>query len=472
MSDSNLDLTICRLVAYLVANVVKDEKEYRDWGLPFISISVEAQFGNGQCAIILEELNSKFCPIIGHGLSLILEDEDFEDYTLVHSAEVLLSSILNEIESNDVNFDSSLRVYMDKFFQFILSSRNDDVYDARTRVIARRMCDALNITAAEFGELESSHWQADDIEQLPAASEFGGGDHNGIQDCTSKSLARRKFYEKFNRDSKNVHPSTILASFRIWRVAFIAAGGGALMALTGALAAPAIMSTVVPLIYASTTLGQLSVTLSTSLSLFGITSLDLIPGIMSSYGAAVAGQKMLNRTAPLKDFALRPLHLHDGEQFTPSDQEGHFPALSEASAVQGKPHAPVFILVSGHLERGIDARQMWGANGFLQNIVGTATSTLTDLVDPMHVRSSTTREVDSGKIQLVRGADGVVAVPAAASKSNPDREYPESPTDNYKHNACELTHTTYTADSNNVTEVIEKSTRMPDGKHCAYIYIT
>eukprot|EP01032_Pedospumella_encystans_P033539 gene33539-37904_t len=267
MADRNLTLTICRLVAYLVANVVKDEKEYREWGLPFIAISVVAQFGKESSTQILEELDSKFCPLIGHGLSLILEELELEDYTLVHSAEVLLSSILNEIESTDINFESSLRAYMDKFFHFVLSSQSDDVYDARTRVIARRMCDALNITAAEFSELESTHWDAESASSFTTRSLSEDLEEEQSEE-SMKAQARRKFYEKFNRDSKKVPRASILASFRIWRVAFIAAGGGALMALTGALAAPAIMSTVMPLLCASNTLGQVSVGLNTALSCF------------------------------------------------------------------------------------------------------------------------------------------------------------------------------------------------------------
>ena len=112
VTDSkSLTFTVCRLVAYLVANIVKDEKEYRDWGFPFITLSVEAQFGKEECTVILEELNAKFCPLIGHGLSLILEENETEDYTLVHSAEILLSSILNETDTTNVDFDNVLKQY-------------------------------------------------------------------------------------------------------------------------------------------------------------------------------------------------------------------------------------------------------------------------------------------------------------------------------------------------------------------------
>ena len=190
------------------------------------------------------------------------------------------------------------------------------------------MCDALNITAAEFGELESAHWQQSQQfqqqeqeqtqqlsrgfdQQQPIETQISSEENTASisTSTTLRSLARKKFHDKFNQDCKSVPPGSILASFRIWRVAFIAAGGGALMALSGRLAAPAIMNTVLPLICASNTLGQVSLALSTVLSCFGVTSLEIIPGIMSSYGATVAGRRMLNRTAPLKEFSLRPLHL-------------------------------------------------------------------------------------------------------------------------------------------------------------------
>ena len=142
----------------------------------------------------------------------------------------------------------------------------------------------------------------------------------------------------------------------------------------------------------------------------------------------MAGQKMLHRTAPLKDFALKPLHMEDGDNFEPMDANGTVvsplkkESLSDevnSNTVSGdknlpksvniqeksvnKAHAPVFILVSGHLERGVDARQMWGANGFIQSIVdtaiGTATSTLTTMVQSASVKEGTV--LDSATLNTV-----------------------------------------------------------------------
>jgi len=440
----DLTHTVCRLVAYLVSNTVKDETEYTEWGLPFIAMSVEAQFGKEYGEVIVDQITSKFCPLIGHGLSLILEDVESDDYTVVHSAEILLSDILKETESTNVNFDDTLKEYMDNFFHFILSKCSDDVYDARVRVIARRMCDALNITAAEFGELESLHWQAT---ETAADTNIVPVDIVDESLSDSKSILRRKFHEKFNADSQSVPRSSILASFRIWRVAFIATGGGALMALCGRVAAPAIMNTVLPLICASNTVGQVAMGFSTVLSCFGVTSLELIPGIMSSYAAAIAGTKMINRTAPLKDFSLKPLHLcvserkviqssadrskETSEETEPSPETTVPLANNTSSENVGKKtnnnqtHAPVFILVNGHLERGIDARQLWGADGFLQSVEHRAGGILGQVAKLLPIGAPTlsiasptlsTREAVKSSVMDADSVDGAPGSPALATE--------------------------------------------------------
>ena len=479
VTDSkSLTFTVCRLVAYLVANIVKDEKEYRDWGFPFITLSVEAQFGKEECTVILEELNAKFCPLIGHGLSLILEENETEDYTLVHSAEILLSSILNETDTTNVDFDNVLKQYMDNFFQFVLNSQSDDMYDARIRVIARRMCDALNLTASEFSELESLHWRSS---TTASSEEISIPNDASDMETDSHSLHRKRFHEKFNHDCKAVPRSSILASFRIWRVAFIAAGGGALMALSGVFAAPAIMNTVLPLICASETVAQVSVALTTALNCIGITSLELIPGIMSSYGAAVAGTKMLHRTAPLRDFSLKPLHLdvserkeqlqqltrsvsttHSEDEVNNSNSAGSIaPALQRSyidcvdatgkhlAEQEGKGHVPVFILVSGHLERGLDARQLWGASGFAQAVVHSTENIVAGVASVLALHETKQTVVAEGKESAEQD------VPASATDSSTTLNVPAATT-TYTESAVANT-TVLSATTNNVTKQGEDS---------------
>jgi hypothetical protein len=87
--------------------------------------------------------------------------------------------------------------------------------------------------------------------------------------------------------------ASVVKSFRFVRIAFISVAGAVLMALSGAVAAPAITSTVLPLIYASDTLAKASVAFTTCLTSIGFSGFEVIPGLMSTYGALEAGKRMV-----------------------------------------------------------------------------------------------------------------------------------------------------------------------------------
>lgn len=69
------------------------------------------------------------------------------------------------------------------------------------------------------------------------------------------------------------------------------------------------------------------------------------------------------------------------------------PATGASATVPAKPHVPVFILVSGHMERGMDARQLWGANGFLQSVVQATTTVVTEVVSTVVGAEEALKEV-------------------------------------------------------------------------------
>lgn len=162
------------------------------------------------------------------------------------------------------------------------------------------------------------------------------------------------YLEDFNKSADGVPRASVLSSFRLWKVAFMAAvGGGAMLtaanpllvaamvpsSLAASLSSSSVMAYISPLIpfvgpssltnsvSAALTflinlvakVPQLSVLLKTS-SLPA--SLPMITGAMNSasghllvsqalggYGAMVAGSRMLKRTAPLRKFVLEPLHM-------------------------------------------------------------------------------------------------------------------------------------------------------------------
>jgi len=276
--ELELTLTICRLAAYLVANIVRDEREYLEFGLPFLQLIVEAQYGEkGGAAAVAAELNDQFCPLVGHGISLFLEEDQQEGFTHIHSAELFLVNILNQISAEkEDQLELFVRQYLNTFLKYIID--HCDVYDARTRQIMKRMCDVLNVSGVEFRELENSYW-------------YSGGPAADTTSSSSNSYGT--FYERFNIDSKRMPAASVVKSFRFVRIAFISVAGAVLMALSGAVAAPAITSTVLPLIYASDTLAKASVAFTTCLTSIGFSGFEVIPGLMSTYGALEAGKRMV-----------------------------------------------------------------------------------------------------------------------------------------------------------------------------------
>ena len=172
----------------------------------------------------------------------------------------------------------------------------------------------------------------------------------------------------FNSVAESIPRSSVLSSFRLWKVAFMAAaGGGAMLAATnpGLLAAGILLSPSCPaliqqavssstvmayfmslipfigpssltnsvsaaltyIINIATSIPQLSAVINTSQF---ASSMSLVTAAMNSarghvlltqsfggYGAFIAGSRMLRRTAPLKTFQLEPLHI---PSFKPAEE--------------------------------------------------------------------------------------------------------------------------------------------------------
>ena len=451
---------VCKLIAFLVANVVRDEKEWIEWGLPFIEIAINSQVqDNSLNAQLLRDMHDKFCPLIGHGMSLIIEDKEKEGFTFIHSAEKQLCSIMQEVDIDESEMEKFVKSFLDHFFEYVL---NSEEYDARARTIARRMCNALNISALEFSEMESAHWRTSSSSPPPPPLQQQWQEDSDSSAHMVKTQGQ--YFDAFNKDSKSIPAASLLASFRLWRVAFVAAGGGALMAVTGRLAAPTIMSTILPVICASTTLGQVSMAMSATLSCVGMTSFDIIPSIMSAYGATVAGQRMLNRTAPLGEFALEPLHVpgviescqqqlkrskgvgaiekvipegvslrdqggtsKENEETGDNDDNDDDMLIVESTVnggtAQSSSSATVFVLISGHVARNVDPRQVWGANG-----ISYSSSMGADKKSPVSTLLEVPTKVVSELEQSVSEELSVLRIPVRSATTAPAATTPTAAT--------------------------------------------
>jgi hypothetical protein len=76
------------------------------------------------------------------------------------------------------------------------------------------------------------------------------------------------------------------------------------------------------------------------------------------------GYKMLKRTAPLSEFSMEPLHVPSSFGSSSSSSI----SLVTAPTRQQRPSIPVYILISGHAEKGLDPRLVWGADGVLSDL--------------------------------------------------------------------------------------------------------
>jgi hypothetical protein len=310
---------ISNLVALLVSSICKSEDEWQDWGEPFLETTFVAQFGDVQGPIMLAELKEKFHPILSEHISLWIENNnEEEDYSHISFAEQRITSELQNmtIDPNS-DLDSSLQQYLDRFFHYTTTCKT---YDARARVVARKVCLMLNKAAQDFASLEQEH-----------LSHTSTGSHD--------------YLESLKASVDSIPRSSLLTPHRVLKVALVAAAGGALVGMASLAAAPAMVSTVVPLLSATSEMMQVSIVMETFLSYAGVLACPVIPSVFGSYGGSVASQQMLKRTAPIDHFELLPLQ------------------NSSCSERVEKKSGAVAILVSGHVRRGHDEREIWGADG-------------------------------------------------------------------------------------------------------------
>jgi hypothetical protein len=275
---------------------------------------------------------------------------------------------------------------------------------------------------ADFNFLENKFWldSQNSLKTISTHPDQGNNIQNeekslekieNFEEISEKFPTKNSFLRVFNNEAALIPVESVAVSGRLWRVAFIAAsGGGAMLAATAI--SPTVIPTVMtsiggyllPLASYSPTASCWSQALSYLLNSYlhsifptvshSIMANNIFSAAFSSYGATVAGCKMVKRTAPLRDFALEPLHApslildHDKEynenhtiKIMSNDahhSEGDFDLKLEngskksdylfdedilISSPQVNAGFPIYIAVCGHYEKGCDPRSIWGANG-------------------------------------------------------------------------------------------------------------
>lgn len=392
IGGTRANLFICKLAGYLLASVSKTDAEWREWCEPFLLHAYKAQFGDRNGEQYFHSISSSFSPIVGKGVFLWMEEvtdsEIDAEFMMVHTTEQHLHDEFATFSDEEIN--NEVQVFSQRFMQFILDRQS---YDARMRTLARKMSQMLHGTAEKFRAMELEYFQ-----KHPETSNFG---------------------TKFQQIAQEIPKQSLLVPYRMWRVGFVAVGGGALVGAAGVLAAPTIVASLMPLLTVASTFLQVSLTMDMYLTFFGVAnsavaavasaSSPVIPSFLAAYGAVVSGRTMLKRTDELGQFDLLPLHIstkNDGQS------GNRFALRNDANA--GINGGPVYILVPGHMDKNVDLRALWGANGSVLMLPEDEDNTL---VSSGTATSTTSAAANEATTTDVAVDDGVTADGTAISST-------------------------------------------------------
>jgi hypothetical protein len=182
----------------------------------------------------------------------------------------------------------------------VLAGRCDEMYDARGRVALRRVARHLRLSKADVTALEAEVGQA-----LPAISlwpNLGTNAEDGDEESTAVPGEEGTAAAGAAVAAAAAANDESIAMSRNFKVAAAAAAGAGLLALTGGLAAPAIIAGAASLLPGAVAVGGGA----------GFIAGAAITGGFSVAGGHVAAKSMSKRTAPLKEFTFAPIPDADG----------------------------------------------------------------------------------------------------------------------------------------------------------------
>jgi len=192
----------------------------------------------------------------------------------------------------------------------VCAGRGEERYDSRARVALRRVARHLRLTKSDVTALEAElgaalpHillWPSLSRASDAAPEGEGADDHQTLQQEGTAWLVAPLDAARCDPDGTGTAFDSA-ASYRSYKVAAAAAAGAGLLAVTGGLAAPAILAGA-----ASILPGAVAVS-----GAGGFMAGAAITGGFSVAGGSVAARGMARRTAPLKEFTFAPV-LADAE---------------------------------------------------------------------------------------------------------------------------------------------------------------
>jgi hypothetical protein len=174
----------------------------------------------------------------------------------------------------------------------VLAGRGEERYDARARVALRRAARHLRLTKADVTALEAEVAAA--LPQIELWPSLGGDAKDGDADAAGASGADSGAAAAAAAVDAEADAA---ASARQFKVGVAAAAGAGLLALTGGIAAPAILAGAAAFLPGVAAVGGAG----------GFFAGAAITGGFSVAGGRIAAVSMTNRTAPLTEFRFAPI---------------------------------------------------------------------------------------------------------------------------------------------------------------------
>jgi len=332
---------IVKFVGFLVANICHDEQEWKEWAVPFIELLLKAQnYSKEEQKNTLLMINQMFDTLFGSKTKLVCEEGD--GFIVLH-----IGSLWWEEACAQDKLEEELSEFLNNYIAWTTTS---GVYDARARVIAKRMYYLLQ-TPEKFAELENRiRGSSDDAVSTSASA---GSAETEIEteddDVIMSNTQEFKHGSNVKHTRRKTFSSDVVSgnvTERIWKVSLAATVGASIMSVAAISTGPALVGAIVATL-GDTSLAQFFVGMTAILTSYGVTSTN----VMGTLGAYTATMKMLHRTEPLKEFRIGHLHRRVGRKQEQEQQRVSFsaPAATDSKASDGlSSNAPIYMLVPGH----------------------------------------------------------------------------------------------------------------------------
>ena len=161
-------INVVKLIGFLVANICRDEQEWKEWAIPFLDMLLKAQdYSHEKKNTTLKTINDMFYTLLDSNSKLKLVCEEEDGFINVHVGNIWWAEACAEDR-----LEEDLSLFLNNY---IARASSSGFYDSRARVIARRVFSMLQ-SHEKFVELENKIFTS--VEESKHQSTSGSYDNS------------------------------------------------------------------------------------------------------------------------------------------------------------------------------------------------------------------------------------------------------------------------------------------------------